>query len=108
MRTRASMVKGLVVALALLPFLKDEESLANDHGVPRAVVPTPFSLGRPMPSKPFPRQRRPPCVRGEREIHGACWLGPIKDQEPPCGESMFDYQGECFVASFDHSPPPTS
>jgi serine/threonine protein kinase len=139
----ASMVGGLVVALVLVPVLKDssatskdtpptpqpapwlatpeeiaqfapdagvvEEALTNVQDVPKAVVPTLLSLGRPMPSKPFPGQRRPPCVpRLEREIVGGCWLGPIKDQAPPCGNQMFDYQGECFAASYDQSPLPTS
>jgi hypothetical protein len=60
------------------------------------------------PSKPFPGQRRPPCVRGEREIHGACWLGPVEGQEPPCGDQMFDHEAKCYFASFDQSPQPTS
>ncbi|KFE70188.1 serine/threonine protein kinase [Hyalangium minutum] len=86
-----------------------DEALTNVQDVPKAVVPTLLSLGRPMPSKPFPGQRRPPCVpRIEREIVGGCWMGPFKDQEPPCGERMFDYQGACFVASYDQSPQPTS
>lgn len=86
-----------------------DEALSNIQDMRKAVLPTLLSLGRPMPSKPFPGQRRPPCaLRVEREIIGACWIGPIKDQEPPCGERMFDYQGECFLASYDQSPQPTS
>lgn len=85
-----------------------EEVLTNAQEIHKAVLPPVLSFGRPMPSKPFPGQRRPPCVRGEREIHGACWLGPIKGQEPPCGTQMFDHEGECYFASFDPSPQPTS
>jgi hypothetical protein len=85
-----------------------EEALSADQDVPRAVLPIILSLGRPMPSKPFPGQRRPPCIRGEREILGACWIGPIQGQEPPCGDRMFDYEGECYFASFDQDRQPTS
>jgi serine/threonine protein kinase len=85
-----------------------EEALSAAQAVPRAVVPSILSLGRPMPSKPFPGQRRPPCIRGEREIYGACWLGPIEGQEPPCGDRMFDHEGRCYFASFDQDRQPTS
>ena len=132
----ASMVGGLVMAFVLVPVLRPdpavsppppwiatpeevpqfapdagmgEAALANAQNVPKAVLPKLLSFGRPMPSKPFPGQRRPPCeARIEREIHGACWLGPIEDQRPPCGERMFDYEGKCFLASYDQSPQPTS
>jgi hypothetical protein len=85
-----------------------EEALASVE-VPRAVLPNLLSFGRPMPSNPFPGQRRPPCdPRAERVIHGACWIGPVKGQEPPCGDRMFDFEGECFLASFDAPRQPTS
>ncbi|HVG61567.1 MAG TPA: hypothetical protein VNA24_23610, partial [Hyalangium sp.] len=86
-----------------------EEALSAAQDVPRVVLPSVLSLGRAMPSKPFPGQRRPPCApRVEREIIGACWIGPFKGQEPPCGDRMFDYEGECFVASFNEARQPTS
>jgi hypothetical protein len=86
-----------------------EETLSAAQDVPRVVLPSMLSLGRPMPSKPFPSQRRPPCeLRVERELIGACWLGPIKGQEPSCGNKMIDYEGECFLASFDQDRQPTS
>jgi serine/threonine protein kinase len=86
-----------------------EEALSAAQDMPRAALPSILSLGRPMPTKPFPGQRRPPCAsRVEREIYGACWIGPFKGQEPPCGEHMFDYEGECFLASFDQERQPTS
>jgi serine/threonine protein kinase len=85
-----------------------EETLSAAQDVPRVVLPSILSFGRPMPPKPYPGQRRPPCVRGEREIIGACWLGPLKGQEPPCGDRMFDYEGECYFASFDQDRQPTS
>jgi eukaryotic-like serine/threonine-protein kinase len=86
-----------------------EEALMNVQDVPKAVLPALLSLGRPMPSKPFPGQRRPPCEpRVEKEIFGGCWLGPIEDQKPPCGDRMFDYEGKCFLASYDQGRQPTS
>jgi len=85
-----------------------EDALASAQNVPKAVLPALLSLGRPMPPKPFPGQRRPPCVRGEQEIHGACWLGPMEGQKPPCGDRMFDYEGKCYFASYDQDPQPTS
>lgn len=74
----------------------------------QAVIHPILSLGRPMPSKPFPNQRRPPCMRGEREIHGACWIGPIGGEKPPCGDKLFDYRGECYFASYEAPKQPTS
>ncbi len=85
-----------------------EEVPSAVQEVPRTVLPSILSLGRAMPSKPFPGQRRPPCIRGEREIYGACWLGPIEGQEPPCGDRMFDHEGRCYFASFDQDRQPTS
>jgi hypothetical protein len=82
-----------------------EDALASvQEKLPRVIL----SFGRSMPPQPFPSQRRPPCSRGEREIIGACWLGPMKGEQPPCGEKMFDYQGECYFASFDPGRQPTS
>lgn len=85
-----------------------EEALASVQGVERRVGPWLLSLGRPMPSKPYPDQRRPPCDRGEKEINGACWVGPLRDDVPPCGDRMFEYEGGCYFASFTGPKTPTS
>jgi hypothetical protein len=61
-----------------------------------------------MPKQPFSGQRKPPCERGEREINGGCWVGPIGDETPPCGDTMFDYEGRCYKASVDMPRQPTS
>lgn len=66
------------------------------------------SFGRPMPPRPFPQQRRPPCNRGEREINGGCWIKVDETEKPPCGADMFDYEGRCFFASFGENRRPTS
>jgi hypothetical protein len=84
-----------------------EEVLASAGGLPR-VGPFIRSLGRSMPKQPYPNQRRPPCERGEREIHGACWVIVGAEEKPPCGEKMFDYEGRCYFASFNSQPQPTS
>ncbi|MDC0713727.1 serine/threonine-protein kinase [Stigmatella sp. ncwal1] len=65
-------------------------------------------IGLPMPERPFPGQRKPPCDRkGESEIRGGCWY-PIKNTEPPCGEDAVDWQGGCFVPSLPRKREPTS
>ncbi|HYI02176.1 serine/threonine protein kinase [Hyalangium sp.] len=133
----AGLVSGLVVALAVrvelpshpkpapepAPWLATPEELAQfatDGGVaeealsavqdaPGAVLPAILSLGRPMPSKPFPNQRRPPCEpRVEKEIVGGCWIGPLEGERPPCGERMFDWENRCYLVSYDQAPLPTS
>jgi hypothetical protein len=76
-----------------------EESLSRVQDVPGAVLSESLAYGRPVPSKPLPGQRTPPCKRGEREIRGGCWHGPIENEKPPCGDEMFDYEGECYFAS---------
>jgi hypothetical protein len=86
-----------------------EEALSVAQEMPRAVLPSILSLGRPLPPKPFPGQRRPPCEpRVEREIIGACWIGPLGDEKPPCGNKMFDNEDRCYLASFNEARQPTS
>ncbi len=85
-----------------------EEVLASVEAVEKRVGPWILALGRPIPSKPYPDQRRPPCERGEKEINGGCWVGPLRDEVPPCGDKMFEYQGGCYFASFAGPKTPTS
>jgi eukaryotic-like serine/threonine-protein kinase len=128
----AAMVGGLVVVLAmellkpripepepvpwlstpeeLAPFSTDggvaENALSSVENVPSAGVPH-ESLGRPMPSKPFPTQRKPPCDDGETAIHGGCWVR-VWGREPPCGQKMFDYEKGCYKPSVDMPRTPTA
>jgi hypothetical protein len=86
-----------------------DDALSTVQDADRRVGPWLLALGRPMPSKPHPDQRRPPCEpRMEVEINGSCWVGPIGKQQPPCGEKMFDYEGACYLPSFDGPKTPTS
>jgi hypothetical protein len=85
-----------------------DDALSTVQDADRRVGPWMLALGRPMPSKPHPDQRRPPCERGEKEINGGCWVGPLRDEVPPCGAKMFEYEGGCYFASFTGPKTPTS
>jgi hypothetical protein len=61
-------------------------------------------LSRPLPSKPFHGQKRPPCKpRVEVELNGGCWVPHML--KAPCPEDLFEYQGQCYTVSMQ--PPPT-
>jgi hypothetical protein len=65
-------------------------------------------FGLPMPDRPFPGQRKPPCNRkGEVELHGGCWyeLARVKS---PCEEDAYDFKGACYLPSFPVQRPHTS
>jgi hypothetical protein len=64
-------------------------------------------LARPLPEKPFPGQRQPPCTpRMEAAIRGACWV--VLDMKPPCGNSAYEWEGKCYLPSLPQARPPTS
>ncbi len=74
--------------------------------VPSFSLPPGLSL--PMPDRPFPGQRKPPCNRkGEVELRGGCWyeLARVKS---PCDEDAYDYKGACYLPSFPVQRPHTS
>lgn len=83
-----------------------EDIHASTAALPSSGVPT-YGVGMPMPKKPLPGQRKPPCRRGETVIIGGCWLW-IGGERPPCGSTMFDYEGRCYMPSFDPPRQPTS
>ncbi|MCY1078763.1 hypothetical protein [Archangium lansingense] len=61
-------------------------------------------LSRPLPSKPYHGQKRPPCKpRVEVEINGGCWVPHML--KAPCPEDLFEYKGQCYTVSMQ--PPPT-
>jgi hypothetical protein len=68
-------------------------------------VPT---LARPLPEKPLPGQRQPPCVpRIETVLRGACWIH-VGSMNPPCGNSAYDWEGKCYIPSLNPARQPTS
>jgi hypothetical protein len=83
-----------------------DQALSSAVEVPRVGVPL-SAVGLPMPKKPQPGQRKPPCERGETAIYGACWVH-VGREAPPCGQRMFDHEGGCYFASYDAPPQPTS
>ena len=54
-------------------------------------------IGRQMPDKPVPGQKRPPCTdQGEIEINGGCWWVVEGAAKPPCGGNKYEYEGRCY------------
>jgi hypothetical protein len=75
---------------------------------PVPTFPLPPGFGLPMPDRPFPGQRKPPCNRkGEVELRGGCWyeLARVKS---PCDDDAYDYKGACYLPSFPVQRPHTS
>jgi hypothetical protein len=67
-------------------------------------VPT---LARPLPEKPFPGQRQPPCIpRIEAALRGVCWV--VLDTKPPCGNNAYEWEGKCYIPSINLPRQPTS
>ncbi len=61
---------------------------------------TPPAVGLPMPEKPFPGQRTPPCNRnGEVELRGGCWYR-LGDATLPCREDAYEWNGACYLPSY--------
>jgi serine/threonine protein kinase len=124
----------LLVVLALLPFHErparlatvEEEEQAGagveertvglaDAGVDDSVLAAPRAhaygtpgvvLGAPIPEKPEPGQKKPPCGESQRAINGACWH--LLADKPPC-EAAFEHDGRCFLPVLPKGRrPPTS
>jgi serine/threonine protein kinase len=64
-------------------------------------------IGRDMPTKPFPGQHLPPCLKPAVEINGGCWvrMGGIT---PPCGTRYVEWNKGCYVPLSELPRPPTS
>jgi hypothetical protein len=66
-----------------------------------------LALARPMPSKPYPGQKRPPCKpRVEMELNGGCWVPHA--EKAPCPEDLFEYQERCYTVSMQPPKMPQS
>ena len=63
-------------------------------------------IGRDMPKKPLPGQRRPPCGKSAFEINGGCWSR--SDTAPPCGDELAEWKGECYWPILKFPLPATS
>jgi hypothetical protein len=71
----------------------------EDGGIP--------ALARPLPSKPYKGQKRPPCTpRVEVEINGGCWVP--HELKAPCPEQLHEYQGKCYTITLQPQPLPQS
>jgi hypothetical protein len=97
-------------------------SVREDRGVsvgdsamsPAHSTPAPASqsgkastVARPLPEKPFPGQRQPPCIpRIEIVIRGACWA--LLDAKPPCSSIAYEWEGRCYIPSMPSGRQPTS
>jgi hypothetical protein len=95
---------------------REDRSVSVGDGAMRPAISPPVSefpgdnaptLARPLPEKPFPGQRQPPCSpRIETVLRGACWL--CLDMKPPCGNNAYEWEGRCCIPSFNAAPQPTS
>lgn len=125
----ASAACALVFALASMsrpPECPDSEVSAAPPPMSREEVPTDTSmpsegvsltdtrdggsvefLARPLPSKPYKGQKRPPCTpRIEVEIMGGCWVP--HELKAPCPEALHEHQGKCYTIAVSAQPPPQS
>jgi hypothetical protein len=65
------------------------------------------AVARPLPEKPFPSQRQPPCApRIEAAIRGVCWVE--LGAKPPCGNIAYEWEGKCYIPSISPPRQPTS
>jgi predicted Ser/Thr protein kinase len=58
------------------------------YGVPEDVLTT------PVPEKPEPGQKKPPCKPSHRAINGGCWV--LLAEKPPCDDS-YEHDGKCYL-----------
>jgi len=74
---------GPILSPSERPATKDQDAHAH-------------AVGQPLPDKPLPDQRKPPCSKnGQVEIRGGCWYRI--DAKPPCEEQAYAWQGACYM-----------
>jgi hypothetical protein len=84
---------------AMSPVISVPDPNPRSDSVPR--------LARPLPEKPFPGQRQPPCTPLiEAVLRGACWVA--LDLKPPCGNNAYEWEGKCYIPSLPPARQPTS
>lgn len=65
------------------------------------------SSARRLPPKPFPEQKRPPCIpRLEEQLGGGCWL--VLGARAPCPADTFEHETKCYIPVRVAQRPPTS
>jgi predicted Ser/Thr protein kinase len=79
----------------------------TERGTARVPEPERGGFGRELPRKPLPGQRRPPCMKHEFEIHGACWLRQ-GEVTPPCMGGYYAWKDGCYWPVIPPQPPATS
>jgi predicted Ser/Thr protein kinase len=102
---RSTSRAGGIVAVGDSNSATSKQAAANSDGAGQTVA-------APMPEKPFPGQRKPPCNRtGEVAIRGGCWYA-LRDARPPCKEEgkeeAYAWDGACYGPSFSTQRQPTS
>jgi serine/threonine protein kinase len=84
-----------------------DEALSSVEDVPNTTASAMMALARPLPEKPFPGQKKPPCEpRYEVAALGACWF--VAAAKPPCGGGAYELDGLCVRAVFPGPRQPTS
>jgi hypothetical protein len=82
-------------------------SLASSTPAPEPQGDSVPRLARPLPEKPFPGQRQPPCIpRIETALRGGCWVEAAA--KPPCSNVAYEWKGKCYIPSIPHTRQPTS
>jgi hypothetical protein len=65
------------------------------------------AVAYPLPAKPFPGQKRPPCGRKQVAINGGCWRA-LEDRPDPkegCTDS-YQHGAKCYVEVREGRRPP--
>jgi len=79
----------------------------TERGSAQTPEPERAGVGRDMPTKPFPNQRRPPCAKQEVEVNGGCWIRQA-ETSPPCVSGYFAWKDGCYWPVLLPTPPATS
>jgi len=84
-----------------------DEVLAAAEAQPSYGVPG-YVFGTPLPKKPAPGQRKPPCEPiYQRSLNGLCWW--IMPKPPPCHDAnQFEHEDKCYTPVIPSTRSPTS